>query len=375
MKDLGSLVPGGYGFARDLNDSGQVVGWADSGQVDANHNPIQHAFLWTAGGTDGVPSNPQMKDLQVTNGGNRGFPYLAINNSGVVVGEEATNAGPDRAFIWDQTRGVRDLNDLVPSNLGAELRNATDVNKQGQIVANGYDGSTWHAYLLSDTNGDGDYQDSKEVTDLGRLPGATSTSASAINDVGQIAGASGTDPFRWQNGHMKDLGYLAKPNLQVTPGPTGINLGGYVVGNSILNFAWVWIGSGKIQDLNTLIPSNSGWDLNVAWGINKAGTIVGYGTPPSGGPTHAFLVTQTSLSAAAATTTAGLTDAKTPNLAPVEAGARSPHSLTVALPSSAGPQDSPILIGLTPASDQDFTLVVTELIHSVTKRPRPSLWG
>src|SRR5262245_25247362 len=34
MKDLGSLVPGGYGWATDLNDSGQVVGWADS--VDAN---------------------------------------------------------------------------------------------------------------------------------------------------------------------------------------------------------------------------------------------------------------------------------------------------------------------------------------------------
>src|SRR5262249_11493607 len=151
-----------------------------------------------------------------------------------------------------------------------------------------YDGSTWHAYLLSDTNGDGDYRDSEEVTDLGRLPGATSTGASVINDVGQIAGVSGVslkpyDAFRWQNGHMQDLGRIGTSNYGVTPYPSGINHGGYVVGYSILNSAWVWTGTGKIQDLNTLIPSNSGWYLNVAWGINDAKTIVGYGSPPSGG--------------------------------------------------------------------------------------------
>jgi probable HAF family extracellular repeat protein len=58
MKDLGSL-PGavrGYGRAWDINDSGQVVGWADSSQVDANGNPIQHAFLW---------QNCSMTNLQI----------------------------------------------------------------------------------------------------------------------------------------------------------------------------------------------------------------------------------------------------------------------------------------------------------------------
>src|SRR5262249_41899815 len=205
MKDLGSLVPGGHGWASDLNNSGPGVGWGDDGQDAGHDHPSVHAFLWTAGGTDGVPSNPEMKDLLITKGsGGRGNPYLAINNSSLVVGEEATNAGPDRAFVWDPTHGLRDLNDLVPSNLGSELRYATAVNNQGQIVANGNDGSTWHAYLLSDTNSDGDFKDSKEVTDLGRLHGATSAFAYAINDVGQVAGGSGGDAFLWQNGHMKD---------------------------------------------------------------------------------------------------------------------------------------------------------------------------
>jgi probable HAF family extracellular repeat protein len=89
MKDLGSL-PGavrGYGWAWDLNDSGQVVGWGDSSQVDGSGNPITHAFLWQ-GGT--------MTDLQVTYGGHED---LAINNSGVVVGEELAASGHVHAFI------------------------------------------------------------------------------------------------------------------------------------------------------------------------------------------------------------------------------------------------------------------------------------
>ena len=62
MKDLGGLIPGGNGQALDANDTGQVVGWADS--LDANGNPASHIFLWTPGGTDGVPSNPQRRFSQ-----------------------------------------------------------------------------------------------------------------------------------------------------------------------------------------------------------------------------------------------------------------------------------------------------------------------
>jgi probable HAF family extracellular repeat protein len=314
MKDLGSLPNAvrGHGWAWDINDSGQVVGWGDSSQVDGSGNPITHAFLW---------QNGSMTDLQITYGGHED---LAINNSGVVVGGELTAAGRVHAFIWDLSHGVRDLNALVPAGLG-ELGSAL-INNQGQIVANG-NGGTGHAYLLSDTDGDGDYLDGNEVTDLGMLPGATFASASAINDNGQVAGTSGVtsppyiyDAFVWQSGHMKDIGHLGKNNYSATPFPTGINLGGYVVGMSILNSAWVWTGSGKIQDLNNLIPSNSGWYLDVAWGINDAKTIVGYGTPPSGGSTHAFLLTPTSSSVAALTTSsAGLHDARTPGRVPVEA--------------------------------------------------------
>jgi probable HAF family extracellular repeat protein len=316
-----------------------------------------------------------MEDLQITKGI---LESLAINNSGVVVGTEATSDGPNRAFVWDKFHGARDLNSLVPSNLGVELRQATAVNDQGQIVANGYDGSTWHAYLLQDTDGDGDFLDldlnlkPQEVTDLGTLRRGTSSTAYAINDVGQVAGISGGNAFLWQNGVMKSLGQFH----QEAPNPTGINLSSVVVGYTLNHGAWVWTGSGKIQGLTDLIPSNSGWSLLAAKGINDAGTIVGSGIPHSGAQQHAFLVTRTSAPVATVTTsTAGLTPANTLSLAPLEAGARSPHPLADAPHWTPGPRDSPILIALTPASDQDLTPFVTELIRPGTKRPRPSFWG
>jgi probable HAF family extracellular repeat protein len=367
MKDLGSLVAGGYGWAQDLSDSGQVVGWSDSGQFDPNGNPIKHAFLWTAGGTDGVPSNPQMKDLQITWSG---VSYLAINNSGVVVGDEATSSGPDHAFVWDPDHLVRDLNNLVPSNLGAELRQATDVNNQGQIVANGKVGSTWHAYLLSDNNHDGDFKDTNEVTDLGALGKGTDAAASAINDVGQVTGMSGGNAFLWQKGVMKSLGQI---NGQMAS-PTGINLGGYVVGTSNIPLAWVWTGSGKIKDLSGLIPPNSGWSFDGASRINDAGKIVGSGIPPAGGPSHAFLLSPTSAPAGAVSASAAsVTDARPPSLAPVIEVARSTFPRTVASPSTPDPQAFLIPGTLTPVSDLDFTALATELIRAGKRRPRASL--
>jgi probable HAF family extracellular repeat protein len=45
----------------------------------------------------------------------------------------------------------------------------------------------------------------------------------------------------------------------------------------------------QLFDLNTLIPSNSGWYLQFGGSINDAGEIVGWGT--INGNTHAFLAT------------------------------------------------------------------------------------
>jgi probable HAF family extracellular repeat protein len=73
----------------------------------------------------------------------------------------------------------------------------------------------------------------------------------------------------------------------------GINNNGQVVGlantGSGAQYAFLYRG-GIMTDLNSLIPTNSGWTLSGARAINDSGQIVGSGTSPSG-QTHAFMLT------------------------------------------------------------------------------------
>jgi probable HAF family extracellular repeat protein len=85
------------------------------------------------------------------------------------------------------------------------------------------------------------------------LPGAISSYARGINNVGQVVGLSYYSP----------------------------------VGNHL--HAFVWSPSTGMLDLNNLIPANSGWLLQSANAINDQGQIVGLGM--LNGQNEAFLLT------------------------------------------------------------------------------------
>lgn len=80
---------------------------------------------------------------------------------------------------------------------------------------------------------------------------------------------------------MDDLGIL----LGVDAAANGINNAGDLVGASYLEQgsdyvpqkAFVYIGSGPIADMDTLIDPASGWTLREAIGINDRGQVVGWG--------------------------------------------------------------------------------------------------
>jgi probable HAF family extracellular repeat protein len=84
---------------------------------------------------------------------------------------------------------------------------------------------------------------------------------------------------------MTDLGSLRISDYCYA---LGINNNGQVVGFSG-GSAFLYSG-GAMIDLNTLIPTNSGWTLEEATGINDSGQICGYGRNPSG-QDDAFLLT------------------------------------------------------------------------------------
>jgi len=68
----------------------------------------------------------------------------AINNHGVIVGQSGNGA-----WIWSGGT-FQNLNNLIPPGSGFTLDNATAINDNGQIVANGYNSTGQeHAFLLT----------------------------------------------------------------------------------------------------------------------------------------------------------------------------------------------------------------------------------
>src|SRR5262249_46903280 len=143
-----------------------------------------------------------------------------------------------------------------------------------------------------------------QIVDLGTL-GGYSSSANAINRDGQVTGRSFTSnlnsevhAFRWSptspngmTGTMKDLGALPAGGFtQAQPlwsEGNAINDSGDVVGYSearsgYTRTAVISGGGGTVKDLNSQIPSGSGWFFNNASGINNAGWIVGQGSGVAG---------------------------------------------------------------------------------------------
>jgi probable HAF family extracellular repeat protein len=116
-----------------------------------------------------------------------------------------------------------------------------------------------------------------------------------INDksevVGQTEAPNGFDylAFLWRDGRMISLGTL---NGGTRSTANGINNRSQIVGYSYVadgsTHACLWEHEKPI-DLNSLIPSGSGWILTYANAVNEHGQIVGVGTHD--GHTRAFLLT------------------------------------------------------------------------------------
>src|SRR5262245_56487147 len=176
VTDLGALGDNGTSAA-DLNQSGQVVGTAYTG------DHLGRAVLW---------ENGTMIDLG-TLGGNVSSA-AGINDLGQVVGTSFLPDGATRhAFlvnpqggVWFQDSDLDGRNDfMIDLGVlnGSFYSEATDVNNAGQVVGE----SDGHAFLWDAANG---------MTDLGTPSGFTRSSAAGINVAGQVTGtASYYDPL------------------------------------------------------------------------------------------------------------------------------------------------------------------------------------
>lgn len=289
MRDLGTFG-GDYSYATGINDKGQVVGGAfTSGQAQV------HAFVYSNGGG--------MLDLGAMLGGDYAIQSSAagINASGTIVGSTGL-PGPGHAFAYSPSSGLQNLGAFGGVGAASTQSAAMAINASGQIVGRSdFGGINSHAVLYNPGTG---------LQDLGTFGGSTSLGV-GINSVGLVVGraalANGIDhAFLYMPGiGMSDIGAsLGNGKASVA---AGINGAGIVVGGAEFTgsmAAFQYSTTTGLVDLNSLLPSGSGWHLDLALAINDSGQIVGRGT--IGGQQRAFLLSPVPEPDAWATLIAGL---------------------------------------------------------------------
>lgn len=267
MQDLGTLDGDDQSFANGINDSGAVVGVSLSTSMS-----VEHAFLWIQQGG--------MQDLGNL-GGSNGSWASGINNSGAIVGlSYLSNNAVYEPFLWTKTGGMQSL-----GTLGGIFGGASGINDSGDVVGTSdLPERTFvpHAFLWTRANG---------MQDLGTLGGNKNSAGVAISASGVIVGSSSSETSQAAFVWTESWGMRAIVAGDES-GALGVNDSGAVVGSfQEPPQAFLWSPTHPIQNLNALIPPNSGWVLSYANGINRARQIAATGT--INGETHAALLTPT----------------------------------------------------------------------------------
>jgi probable HAF family extracellular repeat protein len=127
------------------------------------------------------------------------------------------------------------------------------------------------------------------ITDLGTLPGDTTSAAFAINASGQVVGYSGDEfgeadarPVLFSGGTVTPLGFADPQDFDGIA--LGINGGGQAVGFTETDVVHAALFTGVVgSDLGRLssVPAPG---EDVAYGINSLGQAVGYSQPKTGDP-------------------------------------------------------------------------------------------
>jgi probable HAF family extracellular repeat protein len=275
MKDLGTLSGATVSGAIGLNDAGAVVGYSNvKGQLATNFVAVK----WSSTGA--------ITNLGTLAGGSSSAAFQ-INSAAEMAGDSFLSSGIVDATSWTGNQ-IKNLGRFPNAIFTAGLA----INDSGHIV--GESVFTYgppfksHAFLWNGST----------MKDLGTLSGGITSIANAINTLGVIVGQSDSSATggRWHaamwnsSNVIKDLGVLKGGTYSMA---FGVNDSNVVVGYGNIStnapHAMVWTSAGGMKDLNSLIPTNSGWVLINANAINKVGQITGYGS--KNGHNHALVLT------------------------------------------------------------------------------------
>jgi len=310
--DFGPPAFGGQNsIAFGINEHGQAVGQAETATLDPNSEdfcgskalglPAKGAtclpFLWQGG---------VMTPLR-TLGGNNGSANN-INNAGQIVGM-AENATTDptcpatgaqklqfEPVVWENGK-IQQL----PTVAGDPDGVAFAINDSGQVVGASGNCTTFGTITLVNLSPlHALLWQAGTVTDLGTLGGTghgNGIEAVDLNNKGQVvgnsdlAGDTNFHGFLWtQATGMQDLGTLSG---DVNSLAIGINDAGDLVGVSLdakFNPRAFFWRNGVMTDLNSLAPADSPLFLITGCSINSQGQIIGIAVD-STGALHGYLAT------------------------------------------------------------------------------------
>lgn len=183
-----------------------------------------------------------------------------ISDSGQVAGESLlpgkTITGP---VLWSEN--------TIQSLGGCCGGSAKRVNKHGDVIGDFYDkNGRYQAFLWTASRG---------LNPIG--PGDRYSSAIALNAQGHVVVQAFSEVFLYRSGNLTRLDLSSQYPSQ----PRAMNNCDMIVGSfgpfSDADRAFIWEKSHGFRDLNTSIPSGSGWKLESATSINDQGEIVGFG--------------------------------------------------------------------------------------------------
>jgi probable HAF family extracellular repeat protein len=271
-------LDGSKSYVSSINNLGQIVGGSDT---DFDTGAFR-ATLWNNGVATDL--HPQ---------GSIGSYAASINDLGQIVGTSTYADRPhQRATLW---------NNGVASDIHPQGSSAYSINNSGQIVGLSHIRATlWNNGVATDLHPQGsDYSSATSINDLGQIVGTSTYTdgnqratvwnngvatdihpqgsdqslAYSINNSGQIVGASvtadGNDRSTlWNNGVATDINPQGRTN--------SINNSGQIVGVSG-GRATLW-NNGVATDLNSFLSASdlsAGWFLTQAYDINDNGWIIG----------------------------------------------------------------------------------------------------
>jgi probable HAF family extracellular repeat protein len=225
--------PGGYNsYATAANNRGQIVGWAENGVHDSSCNPLFQvlqfrAVIWEPNG--------EMRELPPLPGDSTSAA-TAINDRGQVVGISGAcgvavgDVSAAHAVIWDNGVPTR-IDDFG----GHTWNTPNAINNDGVVVGSSLPADKegtrfFRAFVWTKEGG---------TRMLDQIEGDVRSSASAINDAGQIVGFSRTPgavlrAVIWENAdaEVKNLNDLTAPGSPYLRIAGDINNAGRIIGNT-----------------------------------------------------------------------------------------------------------------------------------------------